>query len=98
MIFIKEFFVRFKELLKENYKKYKEECLQQAVKDFSCCNWGNENLTIEDIQELYKYIDIVFKEREKEKIEEEKKKQIEKINGKMLKKYITYTNFDKKYI
>ena len=46
--------------LKEKIKKFKEKMYQKSIEDLSCCHWGNDKLTKEDVEELLKLIDENF--------------------------------------
>lgn len=48
--------------LKDKIKKIEEKIMQKAIRDFSCCSWGDEELTEEEVEALLKKIDDNIKE------------------------------------
>ena len=49
--------------LKEKIQKFKEKMYKKTIEDLSCCHWGREKLTKEEVQELLKLIDENFSEK-----------------------------------
>ena len=43
--------------LKERLKRIEDKMIQKAIKDFSCCTWGDGKLTKEEVEELLKEIE-----------------------------------------